>query len=126
MSENDQPQEPLNTRISDDTGGVENPSNARGDATTSEGQTWQINDFGDLLNLGELDRYLPVEIQHILALSYAFRSVMPTFYQMYANAFQDKHEISIKKFPQSFIESNPTIRLISISYPSILTPNHNA
>ena len=91
MSENDQPQEPLNTRISDDTGGVENPSNARGDATTSEGQTWQINDFGDLLNLGELDRYLPVEIQHILALSYAFRSVMPTFYQMYANAFQDIH-----------------------------------
>ena len=37
-----------------------------------------------------------------------------------------KHEVSIKKFPQSLIESNPTIRLISISYPSILTPNHNA
>jgi len=90
MSENDQPQEPLNTRMSDETGGVENQSNARGGATTNDGLR-QIHDFGELLNLGELDRYLPVEIQHIMALRYAFKSVMPTFYQMYANAFQDIH-----------------------------------
>ena len=54
MSENDQPQEPLNTRMSDETGGVEIQSNARGDANT-ELPEWQIFTFADLLNLGELD-----------------------------------------------------------------------
>ena len=71
MSENDQPQEPLNTRMSDETGGVEIQSIAKNTATTTEGQEWQIHDFGEILNLGELDRYMPFEIQHILALSYA-------------------------------------------------------
>ena len=41
--------------------------------------------------MGELDRYLPVEMQHILALSFAFRRVLPTFYHAYASAFQDIH-----------------------------------
>ena len=56
MSENDQPQEPLNTRMSDETGGVEIQSNARGDAITDIPER-QIFTFADLLNLGELDRY---------------------------------------------------------------------
>ena len=54
MSENNQSQEPLNTRMSDETGGVEIQSNARGDANT-ELPEWQIFTFADLLNLGELD-----------------------------------------------------------------------
>ena len=90
MSTNDQPQEPLNTRMREETGGVENPSNARGDAIT-ETQEWQIYNFADLLNLGELDRYMPVEIQHILALSFALRRILPTFYHAYASAFQNIH-----------------------------------
>ena len=47
--------------------------------------------------MGELDRYLPVEIQHILALNAAFRSAMPAFYQAYANAFQDIHTKSMAR-----------------------------
>ena len=90
MSENDQPQEPLNTRMSDETGGVELQSNARGD-TITEIPEWQIFNFEELLNLGELDRYLPVEMQHILALSFALRRVLPTFYNAYASCFQDIH-----------------------------------
>ena len=90
MSEIDQPQqEPLNTRMSDETGGVEIQSNARGDAITDIPE-WQIFTFADLLNLGELDRYLPVEMQHILAFSFALvRRVLPTFYHAYASFFQD-------------------------------------
>ena len=82
MSENDQPQEPLNAQ-SAETGGVEIQSITRGDANT-EIPEWQIFNFADLLNLGELDRYLPVEIQHILALSFAFRSILPMFYQCFS------------------------------------------
>ena len=98
MSDNIQPQEPLNTQMSDETGGVENQSNARGDALT-ETQEWQIYNFGELLNLGELDRYMPVEIQHIMALSFAFRRVLPTFYHAYASAFQDIHTQSSARDP---------------------------
>ena len=66
-------------------GGVEIQSNATSNATI-EVQEWQICNFGELLNLGEIDRYMPLEIQHILALNAAFRSVMPAFRQAkYAN-----------------------------------------
>ena len=91
MSENDhQPQEPLNTRMSEDTGRVEIQSNARSDAII-EGQEWQMYNFGELLNLGELDRYMLLKMQHILSLNAAFKSVMPAFHQPYANTFQDIH-----------------------------------
>jgi len=78
---------------------------------------WQIFNFADLLNLGELDRYLPVEIQHILALSFAFRSILPMFYQAYANAFQDMHIQSTAR--------DPDFRTMSYSpeiFPSMPTP----
>ena len=116
MSENDQPQEPLNTQMSAETGGVEIQSNARGDANT-ELPEWQIFNFADLLNLGELDRYLPVEMQHILALSFALRSILPMFYQAYANAFQDMHIQSTAR--------DPDFRTMSYSpeiFPSMPTP----
>ena len=47
--------------------------------------------FGELLNLGELDRYMLLKMQHILSLNAAFKSVMPAFHQPYANTFQDIH-----------------------------------
>ena len=76
----------------------ENPSNAFGNATQTQPiHEWQITTFEELLNMGELDRYLPVEIQHILALNAAFRSAMPAFYQAYANAFQDIHTKSMAR-----------------------------
>ena len=76
----------------------ENPSNAFGNATQTQPiHDWQITTFEELLNMGELDRYLPVEIQHILARNAAFRSAMPAFYQAYANAFQDIHTKSMAR-----------------------------
>ena len=90
MSENNQSQMPINTQMSEEMGGAEIESNATSNATI-DAKAWQIYDFGELLNLGELDRYMPIEIQHILALNAAFRSVMPAFYQAYANTFQDMH-----------------------------------
>ena len=76
----------------------ENPSNALSNATQTQPiHDWQITTFEELLNMGELDRYLPVEIQHILALNAAFRSAMPAFYQAYANAFQDIHTKSMAR-----------------------------
>jgi len=90
MSENNQTQIPINTQMSDEMGGSEIESNAIRNATIDT-QTWQIYDFEKLLDLGELDRYMPIEIQHILALNAAFRSVLPAFYHAYANTFQDIH-----------------------------------
>ena len=81
MSENNQSQIPINTQMSDEMGGSEIESNAIRNATIDT-QTWQIYDFEKLLDLGELDRYMPIEIQHILALNAAFRSVLPALTQI--------------------------------------------
>jgi hypothetical protein len=97
---------------------------------------WQIFNFADLLNLGELDRFMPVEMQHILAFSFALRRVLPTFYHAYASACQDIHiqstardkEFNTAPYSQEFYASFPTplediIKLVDLKVQQIQASN---
>ena len=85
------------------------------ESTTSDDTPWQMQDLHELISLQQVEEFTSTEIQHILAL-HAATEAMRSFYETYANTFQDIHNESLKRdrdtktvpFSEEFYYSMPT------------------
>ena len=64
------------------------------ESTTSDDTPWQMQDLHELISLQKVEEFTVPEIQHILLALHAATEAMRSFYETYANTFQDIHEKS--------------------------------
>ena len=85
------------------------------ESTTSDDTPWQMQDLHELISLKQVEEFTVPEIQHILAL-HAATEAMRSFYETYANTFQEIHNRSLERdrdtktvpFSEEFYYSMPT------------------